>query len=136
MAKYRKKPIPVKIEPVNEARTIQTLEGSQRIEPGQYLATGVKGEQWAFNQEAFDTYEPVADRPGYYTKRADVVVEAVRLAYPVEIRRPDWKHEGEAGDWFIMRAPDDQYIVKADVFAETYEPVKDKSEAGSRKSEG
>lgn len=123
MANYRKKPVPVKIEPVSEARTIKTLEGTQDIEPGQYLATGVKGEQWAFDKDVFDTYEPAPDRPGYYTKRGDVVVEAVRLAFPVEIRRPGWKHEGERGDWFVTRTPDDQYIVKADVFAETYEPA-------------
>ena len=123
MTKYRKKPVPVKIEPITEARVIQTLEGSQQVKPGQYLATGIKGEQWAFEQDTFDTYEPAPDRPGYYTKRQDATVEAFQLAYPIEIRRPDWKHEGEAGDWFILRAPDDQFIVRADVFAETYEPV-------------
>lgn len=123
MTRYRKKPVHIKIEPVSEARTIKTLEGSQDIEPGQYLATGTQGEQWAFGPDTFDTYEPVPDRPGYYTKRADVTVEAFRLAYPVEIRRPGWKHEGEAGDWFVISSPEDQYIVKAHVFAETYEPV-------------
>ena len=123
MAMYRKKPVHVKIEPVQEARTIKTLEGSQEIAPGQYLATGTKDEQWAFGQDTFDTYEPVPDRPGYYIKRGDVTVEAVRLAFPVEVRRPGWKHEGEAGDWFVTRTPEDQYIVKAEVFAETYEPV-------------
>ena len=123
MTMYRKKPVHVKIEPVQEARTIKTLEGSQEIAPGQYLVTGTNHEQWAFGQDVFDTYEPVPDRPGYYTKREDVTVEAVRLAFPVEVRRPGWKHEGEAGDWFVTRTPEDQYIVKADVFAETYEPV-------------
>ena len=123
MTMYRKKPVHVKIEPVQEARTIKTREGSQDITPGQYLATGTKGEQWAFGQDTFDTYEPVPDRPGYYTKRGEVTVEAVRLAYPIEVRRPDWKHEGQAGDWFVTRTPEDQYIVRADIFAETYEPV-------------
>ena len=123
MTRYRKKPVPIKIEPVEEPRTIKTLEGSQQIEPGQYLATGTKGEQWAFGPEVFETYEPIPDRPSYYTKRADVTVEAVRLAYPIEVRRPGWQHEGKVGDWFVTLSPDDQYIVDADVFAETYEPV-------------
>jgi hypothetical protein len=123
MAKFRKKPVDVRIEPVTEARTIKTLEGSQDIKPGQYLATGTRGEQWAFGKDVFETYEPVAERPDYYRKRAGVVVDAVQLAFPVEIRRPGWKHEGDAGDWFVTRAPDDQYIVKAEVFAETYEPA-------------
>ena len=123
MTRYRKKPVHVKIEPVDEARTIKTLEGSQDITPGQYVAGEKEGEQWAFDRDVFDTYEPVPDRPGYYTKREDVTVEAVRLAFPIEVRRPGWKHEGEAGDWFVTRTPEDQYIVKADVFAETYEPA-------------
>jgi hypothetical protein len=123
MPKYRKKPVPVKIEPVTGERKIKTLEGSQEIGPGQYLATGVNGEQWAFGRDVFDTYEPVPGSPGHYTKRGDVVVEAVRLAYPVEIFRPGWEHKGEAGDWLITRTPDDQYIVQADVFEKTYEPA-------------
>lgn len=135
MARYRKKPVPVKIEPVTEARTIQTLEGSQEIAPGQYLATGIKGEQWAFGQDVFDSYEPAPDRPGYYAKRVEVLVEAVRLAHPIEVRRPDWKHEGQAGDWFVTRAPDDQYVVRADIFDETYEPAEDKTEGKSHETE-
>ena len=123
MTRYRKKPVPVKIEPVEQPRTIKTLEGSQEIGPGQYLATGPKGEHWAIGREVFDTYEPIPDRPGYYAKRGDVTVEAVRLAYPIEVRRPGWKHEGKAGDWLVTLSPDDQYVVAADVFAETYEPV-------------
>lgn len=123
MTRYRKKPVHIKIEPVTEARTIKTLEGAQDIAPGQYLATGTKGENWAFDREVFDTYEPVPERPGYYIKRAGVTVEAVRLAHPIEIKRPGWKHEGKAGDWFVTRTPDDQYIVDGEVFAETYEPT-------------
>ncbi len=123
MPKFRKKPVPVKIEPVTEARTIETKEGTQDVAPGQFLATGTKGEQYAFARDVFDTYEPVEGRPGFYTKRADVTVEAIQMAYPIEIRRPGWKHEGQAGDWLISRTPDDQYICAADVFAETYEPA-------------
>ena len=123
MPKFRKKPIPIRIEPVTEARTIETLEGSQEITPGQYLATGIDGEQYAFDQEVFDTYQPLEDRPGFFTKRGDNVVEAVQLAFPVEIFRPGWKHRGKAGDWLVARTPEDQYICDAQVFAQTYEPV-------------
>ncbi len=52
MPKFRKKPVPVRIEPVPETRTVKTMEGSQQVEPGQYLATGVGGEQYAFGPEA------------------------------------------------------------------------------------
>lgn len=125
MAKYRKKPVPTKIELVTEARTIKTLEGSQDVAPGQYLATGEDGEQYAFDREVFDTYEPIEGRDGYYTKRADILVEAARMAYAVEIFRPGWVHKGKAGDWLITRTPEDQHICDAEVFAKSYEPVDD-----------
>ncbi len=125
MPKYRKKPVPVKIEPVTEASTIETKEGSQEIAPGQYLATAEGGEQYAFDREVFDTYEPFEGRDGHYTKRADVLVEAVRMAYAVEIFRPGWVHKGKAGDWLITRTPEDQYICDAGIFATSYEPVDD-----------
>lgn len=130
MTRYRKKPVPIKIEPVAQARTIKTLEGSQEIGPGQYLATGTRGEHWAFGRDVFETYEPVPDRPGYYTRRADVTVEAVRLAHPVEIFRHDWKHRGKAGDWLVTRADGDQYVVDADIFADTYERAGEGEERG------
>ncbi|MGH9940812.1 MAG: PGDYG domain-containing protein [Pyrinomonadaceae bacterium] len=125
MPKFRKKPVPVKIEAVKEARKIETKEGTQEIAPGQYLATGVQGEQYAFGRDVFDTYEPFPERPGYYRKRADVIVEAVKLAFPVELHRPGWEHSGKAGDWLITLAPDDQYVCDAEIFVETYEPAEE-----------
>jgi len=125
MPKFRKKPVPVRIEPVTEARRIKTKEGSQEIKPGQYLATGVRGEQYAFAPDVFETYEPMAERPGYYVKHRDTTVEAVRLAFPIDLHRPGWEHSGKAGDWLITRTPEDQYICDAEIFAESYELVVD-----------
>jgi len=123
MPKFKKKPVPVRLEPVTEARKIETKEGAQEVKPGQYLATGVRGEQYAFGQDVFETYEPVAGHPGYYVKRGNVVVEAVQLAFPIDLHRPGWEHSGKAGDWLITRTPEDQYVCDAEIFAETYEPV-------------
>jgi len=131
MAKYRKKLVPVRIEPVTEARQIETKEGHQQIAPGQYLAIGVEGEQYAFGPEVFATYKSLAGRAGYYVKREEVLVEAVRLAFPIELHRPGWEHHGKAGDWLITLTPDDQYVCDAEIFAATYEPVDDEAAAKS-----
>lgn len=120
--KYKKLPVEVKIEPVTEDGTIETLEGSQQITKGQYLATGVKGELYAFGQEVFDNYEPVEGREGYYTKRGDVVVTAIELVHPIEIFRPDWQHKGKAGD-FLLTNGNDQYVCDREIFFQTYVPV-------------
>lgn len=122
--RYRKLPVAIKIEPVTEDRVIETLEGSQQIVVGQYLATGVKGEQYAFGQEVFDNYEPVDGQDGYFKKRGDVIVEAIQLAHPIEIFRPDWQHKGKVGDFFLSNNGD-QYVCDKDIFLETYVPVEE-----------
>lgn len=118
LKQFIKKPIPVKIEPVTEETTIPTLEGSQDVRPGQYLCTGIKGEQYAFGPSTFALYDPVPDRPGYYAKRP-CPVWAFQLSQSVEIFRPDWQHKGKEGDWLIV-LPSEQYVVDAEVFAATY----------------
>lgn len=60
MAKYRK--LPVEIEAVRLTRqvSIKTLEGTMVGEPGDWLITGVKGEQYPCKDDVFRaTYEPV-----------------------------------------------------------------------------
>lgn len=123
MARFRKKPFDVKIDLMTEERKIDTLKGSQNVRAGQYLATGIIGERWAFDEDVFQTYTPVQGRPGYYRKNGGDIVEAVQFAYPIEINRPGWKHAGSAGSWFVTRSPNDPYVVRADIFDETYEPV-------------
>lgn len=125
MKQYVKKQIPVQIESVTEARTISTMEGSQDIQPGQYLCTGVKGEQYAFGKDVFNKYIPVPDQPGFYVK-APTPVWAFPLSQPIEVFRPDWQHKGKTGDYLIV-LENEQYVVDAEVFALTYMEVQCKS---------
>lgn len=125
MKQYIKNPVEIKIEKVLEATTIPTLEGSQNIKEGQYLATGVKGEQYAFDEDVFREYTPVPNREGYYFKDTanQAPVWAAQLAYPIEIHRPDWKHAGKAGDYFVFKSATSQYVVDKEVFEMTYSEV-------------
>ncbi len=60
MARYRKKPVVVDAVRLTRRVTIHTLEGEMVGEPGDWLITGVKGEQYPCKDEVFRaTYEPV-----------------------------------------------------------------------------
>lgn len=58
--RYRKKPVVVEVEgPISEPRDIVTLEGTMRADPGDYIATVVKGEKHPVKPDIFAlTYEP------------------------------------------------------------------------------
>lgn len=58
--KYRKKPVVIEAWQTNEAVVIETLEGTMRADPGDWIITGVKGEVYPCKPDIFEaTYEPV-----------------------------------------------------------------------------
>ena len=59
--KYRKKPVVVEAEgPITEARVIHTLEGDMQADVGDFIITGVNGEQYPCKPDIFKkTYELV-----------------------------------------------------------------------------
>ncbi len=62
MPKYRKKPIVIEAVQVPKEFSVETMEGVMTGKPGDYLVTGVKGEQYPVDREIFEeTYELVED---------------------------------------------------------------------------
>ena len=62
MAKYRKKPVIIEAVQLTERIEIETLEGTMIGNPGDWLITGVAGEQYPCKDEIFQaTYEKVPD---------------------------------------------------------------------------
>ena len=60
MAKYRKKPVVVEAVKLTRRMEIQTLEGIMIGEIGDWLITGIKGEQYPCKPDIFEqTYEAV-----------------------------------------------------------------------------
>ncbi len=53
MGLYRKKPVVVEAVRLTEKTTIKTLEGTMTAEPGDWLITGVAGEQYPCKPEIF-----------------------------------------------------------------------------------
>ena len=57
--KYIKKPIPVEAHQTKVEMDIQTLEGKMHADVGDYIITGVDGEQYPCKADIFQrTYEP------------------------------------------------------------------------------
>lgn len=62
MSKFRKKPVIIEAIQLKEVVFIQTLEGVMRGDIGDWLITGVAGEQYPCKDAIFQaTYEPVEE---------------------------------------------------------------------------
>lgn len=60
--KVVKKRIPVTAFQTKEPMNIKTLEGTMRANSGDWIITGVEGEQWPVKKEIFEkTYEVIED---------------------------------------------------------------------------
>ena len=60
--KYRKKPVVVEVYQTDKELVIHTLEGDMKANVGDYIITGVNGEQYPCKLDIFEkTYEPVTN---------------------------------------------------------------------------
>lgn len=58
--KYRKKPVVIEAYQTEKEMIIRTLEGNMKANVGDYIITGVNGEQYPCKPDIFyKTYEPV-----------------------------------------------------------------------------
>lgn len=59
MPKFRKRPVVVEAFQIDYPMVIHTLEGDMRADPGDWIITGVNGEQYPCKPDIFEkTYEP------------------------------------------------------------------------------
>ena len=58
--KFRKKPVVIEAYQTDKELIIQTLEGPLRAAPGDWIITGIRGEQYRCQPDVFEkTYERV-----------------------------------------------------------------------------
>lgn len=63
MPKYRKKPVVIEAIQISRPMTVETLEGVMKGNVGDWLITGVKGEQYFCKPDIFEmTYEAVEEQ--------------------------------------------------------------------------
>ena len=62
VARFRKKPVIIEAYQTEVEMVISTLEGDMIASPGDWIITGVNGEQYPCKPDIFDkTYEPMND---------------------------------------------------------------------------
>lgn len=77
MKKYVKKLIPIEAVQMNEEFEVKTLEGTMKGKPGDYLVTGIKGEQYPCDKQIFEeNYEE-------FVPCKPQIIEMVRLTSPL-----------------------------------------------------
>ncbi|MGL4913913.1 MAG: hypothetical protein ACRC3Y_15940, partial [Romboutsia sp.] len=60
--KFRKKPVVIEAYETEVEFTVQTLEGPLKASVGDWIITGIRGEQYPCKPDVFEkTYEPVDD---------------------------------------------------------------------------
>ena len=60
--KFRKRPIVIEAYQTDKEKIIPTLEGPLRAAPGDWIITGIRGEQYPCKPDVFEkTYEPVEE---------------------------------------------------------------------------
>lgn len=60
--KYRKKPVVIEAYQTDKVMYIETLEGTMKADAGDYIITGIKGDQYPCKPDIFEqTYELVEE---------------------------------------------------------------------------
>jgi hypothetical protein len=84
-AQYRKKPVVVEAVQIAQSMAVETLEGRMQGNPGDWLITGVRGEQYFCKDDIFrETYEPVnggwlPGQPGEESEQQEPGQDVMRL---------------------------------------------------------
>lgn len=101
--KYRKKPVVIEAYVTNEPVDIETLEGTMHANPGDYIITGVNGEQYPCKPDIFaKTYEP-ADSSNPQVDR-DALLELLRMFESDASLSPYESEEDAANETLYTRA--------------------------------
>jgi len=122
-----KKAIPVQFKVANQDMMIQTLEGPVSAKKGDYIMTGVKGENWPIDAQKFkQTYDII--EPNVATKKPiKVYAKEMTRPFQVKVSWSDSLLSGGGGDFLVQYGHKDYGIVEKEVFSKTYEKKKDET---------
>lgn len=114
---------------VMKKQQIESLEGSQVAEPGDYLCRGIHNEFWPQKAtKLLDTYQPTGqvDEDGWqqFTPKPDTApVQAAQIDSPFAVIANWGKLTGKAHDYVVRSSsdPTDVWIVDKAIFEASYE---------------
>jgi hypothetical protein len=131
-----KKVCPIWVKEVKENQTVDTLEGSETVEAGDYLCRGAAQEIWPQSAGSLHKkYDPTdeSDAEGWrkYIPKPDAKgVMAAQIDHPFQVQATWGELSGKSGDYLVKNYddkdsdyPEDVWIVDRDLFTATYEPV-------------
>jgi hypothetical protein len=122
---FRKKPVIVEAYQTDVAIKFSTLKGVLTAIPGDWVITGILGEQYPCKPDIFHkTYEPANERDQPITmnfRKKPVIVEAYQTDFAIEISTLEGEITAAPGDWVITGIQGEQYPCKPDPFHKTYE---------------
>ena len=133
---HAKKVKPIWAKLVESAQVVETLEGSETVQAGDYLCRGIQDEVWPQSADSlakkYDATDEV-DAEGWrkYAPKADAVgVSAAQVPHAFKVQASWGELSGKAND-FILKShtdtdtkyPQDVWIVDQDLFHATYERV-------------
>lgn len=94
---YRKKPVVITAYRTNTEKEIETLEGTMKADIGDYIITGVKGEQYPCKPDVFDvTYEPVDEDTSIEDFVIDNCIEWSNIISELSKKEIELYHKKEA----------------------------------------
>lgn len=121
-----KKPIPIKIEgPVTNDKMIKSMENDHQIaHPGDYVVTGMKGEEYPIPANVFQEYEPAFEAGKNMYKKKTKIVYAYKVDFPGELVTT----QGDIllfqpGYYIVMESPENMWAVDGKIFGESYDFV-------------
>lgn len=116
----------VKAELMDKSQEWTTTTGNtMKGEAGDYLITGADGSKWTIKSDIFkQTYAEVPGQPGQYAK--SVITRAVVLTKPATVMTLEGEGSGNPGDYLVIGAKGEQYIVAKAKFESMYKPASEK----------
>lgn len=107
MAKYVKKPVVIEAYQTDKEMIIHTLEGDMKASVGDYIITGVHGEQYPCKPDIFqETYQPLEDEIQYTYELVDgempILKECLKKGGTHE---HVWPRETDLDSWLARRLP-------------------------------
>lgn len=123
IGRYRQRPVEISAIRVESKTTVETLEGTEEASSGDWIITGINGEQWPISNSTFEKkYKPVRDKPGRFRK-LPVDVEAAQMNSSFTIDTRWGTQKGKPGDWIVFTDTNDSYVCEQSIFSQSYEVI-------------
>ena len=119
-----KHPTAISYETASDNGTVDTLEGPVNYTVGHKIITGPKGERYPVSPIKFNAYY---DDNGDGTATPKKIMKVAKIADHNGVVKASWGdlNYTQGNDYIVKHGPGDYGVVKADIFAKTYDKSKE-----------